>query len=397
MVKFLRASVEGLKKAVIAFNTKGQTLEYLAESASCTNQAIVKFFIRDGVHPRSLDGICVTLGLQRQEIVDSKENLQQSIPDIALDALVRDVRNKVSTSIRNRCGTVPMLETMQPIAIDSIYTSIDISEDISRNQRRSIEDLLDGCEGEDFDRFMLGIVPQRSQRIPALEAVECHGRLMILGKPGVGKTIFLQWLAVRCNEGEVYEDSAKQTLRERVPFFITLKEFAETKGQPSLQDFMIQQLTQCGVEHGEKVGSMLLESGRSLLLLDGLDQVPAPDYARITDTIRHTAEQFDRNQFVITCRTGSQESYLKGFTQVEMVDLNDQQISDFADKWFQPKNSVKSKELLRELKANPGLYELAANPRLLTFLCLAFEESGRFPADRSKLYQKALEIEIARQ
>jgi hypothetical protein len=46
MVKFLRASVEGLKKAVIAFNTKGQTLEYLAESASCTNQALVKFLVR---------------------------------------------------------------------------------------------------------------------------------------------------------------------------------------------------------------------------------------------------------------------------------------------------------------------------------------------------------------
>jgi predicted NACHT family NTPase len=392
MVKFLRASVEGLKKAVIAFNTKGQTLEYLAENASCTNQALVKFFIRDGVHPRSLDGICVTLGLQREEIVDSEKNLQQSIPDIALDALVRDVQNKVRISIRDRCGTVPVLEAMQPIAIDSIYTSIDISEDISRNQRRSIEDLLDGCEGEDFERFMLGIVPQRPQRIPALEAVECHGRLMILGKPGVGKTIFLQWLAVRCNEGEVYEDSAKQTLRERVPFFITLKEFAETEGQPRLQDFMIQQLTQCGVEHGEKVGSMLLESGRSLLLLDGLDQVPAPDYDRITNTIRHTAEQFDRNQFVITCRMGSKENYLKGFTEIEVAEFNQQQISDLADNWFQSKDPIKSKELLRELKANPGLYELAANPRLLAFLCLVFEEGGQFPADRSKLHQEALDL-----
>jgi predicted NACHT family NTPase len=384
MVKFLRASVEGLKKAVIAFNTKGQTLEYLAESASCTNQAIVKFFIRDGVHPRTLDGICVTLGLQRQEIVDSKENLQQFIPDIDLNVLVRDVRNKVSSSIQSRCGTVPVMKMTTPIAIDSIYTSIDISEDISRNQRRSIEDLLDGCEGEDFERFMLGIVPQRPQRIPALEAVECHGRLMILGKPGVGKTIFLQWLAVRCNEGEVYEDL--------VPFFIPLKEFAETKGQPSLQDFMIQQLTQCGVERGEKVGSMLLESGRSLLLLDGLDQVPAPDYDRIANTIRHAAEQFDRNQFVITCRMGSKENYLKGFTEIEVAEFNQQQISDLADNWFQSKDPIKSKELLRELKANPGLYELAANPRLLAFLCLVSEEGGQFPADQSKLHQEALNL-----
>jgi predicted NACHT family NTPase len=332
------------------------------------------------------------LGLQREEIVDSEKNLQQSIPDIALDALVRDVQNKVRISIRDRCGTVQVLETTEPIAINSIYTSIDISEDISRNQRRSIEDLLDGCEGEDFDRFMLGIVPQRPQRIPALEAVKCHNKLMISGKAGVGKTIFLQWLAMQCNEEELYGDSAKQTLRERVPFFIALKECAEAEGQPSLQDFMIQQLTQCGVEHGEKVGSMLLESGRSILLLDGLDQVPAPDYDRITNTICHTAEQFDLNQFVITSRMGAKEHSWRGFAEVEVAEFNQQQISDLADNWFQSQDPLKAKELLKELKTNPGLYELAANPRLLTFLCLTFEEGGQLPADRSQLYQKASEL-----
>jgi predicted NACHT family NTPase len=197
---------------------------------------------------------------------------------------------------------------------------------------------------------------------------------------------------LQCNEEELYGDSAKQTLRERVPFFIALKEFAETEGQPSLQNFMIQQLTQCGVEHGEKVGSMLLESGRSLLLLDGLDRVPAPDYDRITNTIRHTAEQFDRNQFVITSRTEAKENHWPGFTEVEVAEFNQQQISDLADNWFQPQDPLKAQELLKALKANPGLYELATNPRLLTFLCLAFEKGGQLPADRSKLHQEALEL-----
>ncbi|MDJ0556595.1 MAG: hypothetical protein QNJ68_19580 [Microcoleaceae cyanobacterium MO_207.B10] len=35
--------------------------------------------------------------------------------------------------------------------------------------------------------------------------------------------------------------------------------------------------------------------------------------------------------------------------------------------------------------------ELATNPLLLTLLCLAFEESGNFPANLSELYKKGLD------
>ncbi len=35
--------------------------------------------------------------------------------------------------------------------------------------------------------------------------------------------------------------------------------------------------------------------------------------------------------------------------------------------------------------------QLAASPLLLTLLCLAFEESGDFPANRSELYKEGLD------
>jgi predicted NACHT family NTPase len=318
---------------------------------------------------------------------DSKRSSSQTVSkseEIDLDELVQEVRDKVSASIQKRCGTMRVLDMEQPITIDSIYTSVNILEKISRNQRRSIEELLDGCEVENFDRFILGTV--RQERIPALEAVKRHNKLMILGKPGAGKTTFLKWLALQCNGGKFNQN--------RVPLFVTLKEFAETEGKPDLLGFITKQLTECRIEieNGLVVGEKILQAGRSIVLLDGLDEVKAQDHDRVLNTIRQTAEKFDASQFVITCRIAAKEYIFEQFTEVEVADFDNEQIADFAHKWFHPKDIIKAKEFPKELKAYPGLKELATNPLLLTLLCLVFEEGGRFPANRAELYKEGLDV-----
>jgi predicted NACHT family NTPase len=382
MARSLKASVEGLKKAQAAFKLKGKTQEYLAGSVGCNRGAVINFFARRTVATEFFQEICTELGLEWGEIAELDGDIQPLIQDVDLDALVREVRDKVSASIQKRCGTMRVLDMEQPITIDSIYTSVNILEKISRNQRRSIEELLDGREIENFDRFILGAVQQ--ERIPALEAVERHDKLLILGKPGAGKTTFLKWLALQCNGGKFNQN--------RVPLFVTLKEFAETEGQPDLLGFIAKQLTECGIESGLVVGEKILQAGRSIVLLDGLDEVKAQDHDRVLTTIRQTAEKFDASQFVITCRIAAKEYIFEQFTEVEVADFDDEQIADFAHKWFQAKDPVKAEEFPKELKAYPGLKELATNPLLLTLLCLVFEEGGRFPANRAELYKEGLDV-----
>jgi predicted NACHT family NTPase len=312
----------------------------------------------------------------------SSQTVVSKPEDVDLDELVREVRDKVSASIQKRCGTMRVLDMEQPITIDSIYTSVNILEKISRNQRRSIEELLDGCEIENFDRFILGTV--RQERIPALEAVERHEKLLILGKPGAGKTTFLKWLALQCNGGKFNQN--------RVPLFVTLKEFAETEGQPDLLGFITKQLMECGIENGLVVGTKILQAGRSIVLLDGLDEVKAQDQDRVLNTIRQTAEKFDASQFLITCRIAAKEYIFEQFTEVEVADFDNKQIADFANKWFHLKDPIKAEEFPQELEDNPGLQELATNPLLLTLLCLVFEAGGRFPTNRAELYKEGLDV-----
>mgnify|MGYP001797253483 CR=1 FL=1 len=63
------------------------------------------------------------------------------------------------------------------------------------------------------------------------------------------------------------------------------------------------------------------------------------------------------------------------------------------NKWIQSKQDLlKSVTFMERLKQDKGIRELATSPILLTLLCLVFEESGTFPANRSELYNEGLDV-----
>jgi len=73
-----------------------------------------------------------------------------------------------------------------------------------------------------------------------------------------------------------------------------------------------------------------------------------------------------------------------------MADFDEEQILTFATNWFNNK-AVKAGRFMERLEENERTKELATNPLLLTLLCLAFEESGDFPANRYELYKEGLD------
>ncbi|MEP0755726.1 NACHT domain-containing NTPase [Trichocoleus sp. Lan] len=286
----------------------------------------------------------------------------------------------------------------QPIDLNAIYTTVNILEKITGRRRLEIAELLQGFSLDDFDRFSLSRVQE--ERVPALDAVEKHAKLMILGKPGSGKTTFLKYVALQCIEGNF-----KPAF---VPLFITLKEFAEAPHKLSLLDYLIQLFRNYGVDPDTKIETgmwtrwlsgnatpveLLLKQGKILLLLDGLDEVKETDNNWVLQEIKSFTNQFSKNLFVITCRIAAREYIFERFTEVEVADFDDQQISTFANQWFQAKNDeVKSKAFIKTLQKDESIRELATSPLLLTLLCLVFEESGSFPANRSELYKEGLDV-----
>ncbi len=398
------ATPQGLERAQKVLKRLFETQLNLAIDlkGSVGRSTIQKFFKREEIQVDKFKEICKALTLESEwEAIagltdllssvnlpnnqSSEQALEEQDSSVNIDALVQEVREQVKPQIKERCSKMRILDMAQPIKLtgkQGIYTNVNILDKITGRQRLAITELLQRCSTkEEFDRFGLSRVTQ--ERVPGLQAVEQYSKLMVLGKPGAGKTTFLKYLAMQCIEG-LFQNN-------QVPWFITLKDFAESSEEPNLLEYIAQQLLSYDVTDASVKVSQLLRHSKAFILLDGLDEVREDDTERVLQQIQHFSNEFHTNQFVITCRIAAKEYTFEQFTEVEVADFDDKQIKTFVTKWFQQKKDKDaSKQFMQQLESNKPIKELANNPLLLTLLCLEFGESGDFPSDRAELYNRAI-------
>jgi predicted NACHT family NTPase len=372
----LQATPDGLKEIQNKLTSKKLGREQLAELADKAAKSTANNFCTGKpVDRKNFVRFCELLDLNWEIVsgnaAEAKPNLSPPTP-IDIENLVQDLRKRGRADIQKRCGTMRVLAMTQPIDANAIYTDVNILEKVAGKTRAEIHQLMQDCGPENFDHVFLGNV--RHERVNGLEAIARHKLLMILGRPGAGKTTFLKRLAMWCATGERFAD--------RVPVFVTLKEFADSSHKLGLLDFI------------GNAGEMqqVLEAGRAFVLLDGLDEVQAVEHDRVLAEIRNFARNYDQNTIIITCWIAAREYIFEPFTEVEVADFDQEQVADFVTKWFQLKNPNQAELFLERLETSEPIQELANNPLLLTLLCLEFEDASDFPASRAELYQRGLNV-----
>jgi predicted NACHT family NTPase len=305
--------------------------------------------------------------------------------EVNIAPLVQQVRRNIREIIQEWCGTMRVLDMSQPIQINQIYTDVNILEKLTAHRRKTIKELLAESNLEDLERFGLGRVTE--ERVPGESAVTKYKKLIVLGKPGAGKTTFLKYLALQCNQGLFMPNF--------VPIFINLKYFSESPNSPALLEYMGQIFAECGVNI-EQLQELFVHKS-VLVLLDGLDEVKNEHYERTLNEIRNLSRIYYDNYFIITCRIAAKEySYdvLDKFAEVELADFNEEQIEIFISQWLENKDKslITTEELIKSLKKNGRLSELAVTPLLLTLICLVFDEKCNLPNNRYELYTEGIEI-----
>lgn len=394
----LQASTLGIQQAKRAFAVKGWTQDNLAGEVNLkTRQPIWRFFTGQAVDRQIFLSICSILDLEWRAVA---ENPPAEFPEpeaavdgalSPIDVLVQQVRSQRQDAIQDQCGILQLLDISRPVSIDDIYVDVNILEEIASQRRLEITELQNLAPAE-FERVGLGAVDDK--QIPGMQAVETCSKLRVLGKPGVGKTTFLQHLAIQCNRGKVAAN--------HVPIFITLRNFAEESrdnGKFSLLNYIGQTFVTSG--SNPSALETLLQEGRVLLLLDGMDELLHQDITAVLREIRKFSEKYHKNQFVVTCRTAAHKLRLRGFTDVEIAPFTQAQINTFAQKWFMvfaPNNPrsghVQSTQFIQklDLPENWQFRQLVVTPMFLHLACWVFQGQEKFPAKRTEFYRQGLDL-----
>ncbi|MEM7065979.1 MAG: NACHT domain-containing protein [Cyanobacteria bacterium P01_B01_bin.77] len=306
----------------------------------------------------------------------------------ALEKLVWDTQNKIQPMLEAKCAVMRILDMSNPISINDIFTEVKIRDQIRSNRHIDISELFD----DDQDFFDPSSVKHQieekssEEKIFGVDVINQHQRLMILGKPGAGKTTFLKHIALLLS-------NQSESFSNYIPAFVSLSDFCAGDENRDLKDYIFNDFLDYGVEANDL--EILASKGRFIFLLDGLDEVKESQLSHVIRQIRTLDQSFKTNKFIITCRLAAQaqEYKFENFIEVEICDFNQGQIHTFVNNWFTEKDQPKKAErFMMRIMKDAKIRELSTSPLLLTLLCIVFEDSGDFPINRSELYEEGVDV-----
>jgi|LakMenEpi09Nov12_1017454.scaffolds.fasta_scaffold00062_3 predicted NACHT family NTPase len=317
------------------------------------------------------------------------------------------------------------------------------------------------------------------KRIPGNEVVENNTKLIIIGKPGSGKTTFIKYLANdwyskksfysdlfavliefrairRSEDGEwslMYEignklglendavemENLKKELRNLQKEFQTWQ--AENNHRISQLEKEINNLSKQKLDDNDKKIEKLkkegqletlnkeqdskrkdikareerlkslpleiiLEQGKLLLLMDGLDEVAKNELREsVKSQIYELAQEYPKNPFILTCRLKIIEipSVPYDFTLVEVADFNREQVEQFVKNYFKTRGksdeeaNQKYQTFNQMIGENQALSGLTFTPVLLILICLLLENNtvweNNIPKnDINYIYRRAIDL-----
>jgi hypothetical protein len=229
----------------------------------------------------------------------------------------------------------------------------------------------------------------------------------VIGGPGSGKTTLLRRTAMTLGEGRRH--------KRGLPVILYLR------------DHVQEILRNPGVSIPELVANVTwlkgmvtadwfergLTKGRCVVMLDGLDEVAVEEQRQLTSTwVQGQVARYPANHFILTSRPhGYHSNPVCGADVLQVRRFTSDQIFTFVNGWYYAIECRSTGEtgeriraiakdhagdLLRRMRQQPALYDLAANPMLLTMIANVHKYRGALPGSRAALYGEMCDLLLHR-
>jgi len=224
-------------------------------------------------------------------------------------------------------------------------------------------------------------------------------RLVIIGDPGSGKSTLLKALASGVSRRQWAE------FKDLVPVLVSLRSFSQRADKKPLFDWLAQDyLPEFNLKNGEFLLKRLLEQGRILLLLDGLDEVNEEHLEFLFDEIETFLTHQDKGcRVFVTCREQNYDLLSEYKVIFQRHDFVEYRLSDMRDSELEEMVRLRCEDFQKHGKDVQGflnaVYEqsnitrLHRNPLLLTLsiaLYLYRPERGKIPHNIAEFYEESI-------
>lgn len=328
--------------------------------------------------------------------------------------------------LQHRCGELELLGLRlkhgQGVRLNHVYTPLTTQRYVEGHEaigkptaELAMRQRADADESR--PQMLLDLLGQRS--------------LYVSGDPGTGKSTLCRWTVwLVCQQAlpqadvaapEAYRETFPAAFRERLPVLVRLRDFwpclphwtgARTMTAGQLEETLAAHLVQgdwggltwpCLAAH--------LERGSALLIMDGVDEVPPlvgqereQWYPRemLLSALSAAVARWDSagNRLLVTSRPyGLNEDQRRALrlphAPINALDAELQQL--LVRRWFYRLSEDHSQglqtadEMIQHVRAQRDLDPLAANPLLLSSMCIIYDEGKRLPQDKYELYDRIVD------
>ncbi len=226
--------------------------------------------------------------------------------------------------------------------------------------------------------------------------------LALIGAPGTGKTTLLRHTTLRM--------CSHRSSRRPLPVLLYLRDHAAAiveRPDIGLPEVIVTRLGHLREQEPPGWFDRQLRRGRFVIMLDGLDEVPREEHRqRVIDWVDQQIAEYHRNDFIITSRPYGYRQYpLNSAAVLQVQRFTPEQTVEFVRAWYRAADRLtdhaaqprgRPEALLSQLRRNAHLYELAANPLLLTMIVNVHRIRGELPGTRAELYAEICRVVLWR-
>ena len=222
-----------------------------------------------------------------------------------------------------------------------------------------------------------------------IDSFEEERRFIVLsGTGGMGKSMMMTHFMLDTI------DKNKET--GEVPVFVLLRDYNPAAGD--LIDFIFGELKRHDVDLHLSDLVELLQSGKGVILFDGLDEIKSENCRRFYKEMENLADSYPEASYIVSSRPTMNFRGLSRFTVYDLQPFSQEQAVEMVGKLDQSVvDPVIQKDFIQDLKCNRFGFDwrermdFLGNPLFLTILLLAYEGNHDIPTERYLFYEQAYE------